>query len=115
MIALLKDELDKRGKRDISRLVSPFVTTNSEKVRLVNQLQVALEQKTITLLDDRGLLIQLSAYEATYNPKTNNVSYNAPQGLHDDNCISTMLALDALESGRKAGVYTISFNHNHRR
>ena len=109
MIALLKDELDKRGKRDISHLVNPFVTTNSEKVRLVNQLQVALEQKAVTLLDDRGLLIQLSAYEATYNPRTNNVSYNAPQGLHDDNCISTMLALDALESGRRTGVYTLGF------
>ena len=109
MIALLKDELDKRNKRDISHLVTPFVTTNSEKVRLVNQLQVALEQKTVTLLDDRGLLVQLSAYEATYNPKTNNVSYNAPQGLHDDNCISTMLALDALEGGRRTGVYTLGF------
>lgn len=109
MIALLKDELDKRNKRDISHLVTPFVTTNSEKVRLVNQLQVALEQKAVTLLDDRGLLVQLSAYEATYNPKTNNVSYNAPQGLHDDNCISTMLALDAIESGRRTGVYTLGF------
>ena len=109
MIALLKDELDKRNKRDISHLVTPFVTTNSEKVRLVNQLQVALEQKAVTLLDDRGLLVQLSAYEATYNPKTNNVSYNAPQGLHDDNCISTMLALDALECGRRTGVYTLGF------
>lgn len=109
MIALLKDELDKRNKRDISHIVTPFVTTNSEKVRLVNQLQVALEQKAVTLLDDRGLLVQLSAYEATYNPKTNNVSYNAPQGLHDDNCISTMLALDALEGGRRTGVYTLGF------
>lgn len=109
MIALLKDELDKRNKRDISHLVTPFVTTNSEKVRLVNQLQVALEQKAVTLLDDRGLLVQLSAYEATYNPKTNNVSYNAPQGLHDDNCISTMLALDALEGGRRTGIYTLGF------
>lgn len=109
MIALLKDELEKRNKRDISHLVTPFVTTNSEKVRLVNQLQVALEQKAVTLLDDRGLLVQLSAYEATYNPKTNNVSYNAPQGLHDDNCISTMLALDALEGGRRTGVYTLGF------
>ena len=115
MIALLKDELEKRGKRDISHLVNPFVTTNSEKVRLVNQLQVALEQKAVSLLDDRGLLLQLAAYEATYNPKTNNVSYNAPQGLHDDNCISTMLALDALESGRRTGVYTLGFNNRTRR
>ena len=116
MIALLKDELDKRGQRGVSRLVTPFVTTNAEKVRLVNQLQVALEQKNITLLDDPGLLTQLAAYEATYNPKTNAVSYNAPQGLHDDNCISTMLALDALESTRRTGVYNISFGkYGHRR
>ena len=78
-------------------------------MRLVNQLQVALEQKTISLLDDRGLLTQLAAYEATYNPKTNNVSYNAPPGLHDDNCISTMLALDALETSGRTGNYTIGF------
>lgn len=112
MIALLKDELEKRGKRDISRLVEPFVTTNSEKVRLVNQLQVALEQKTITLIDDRGLLTQLAAYEATYNPKTNNVSYNAPPGLHDDTCISTMLALDALEGRSRTGNYSLGFKRN---
>lgn len=110
MIALLKDELDKRGLRDVSRLIEPFTTTASEKVRLVNQLQVALEQKQITLLDDRGLLSQLAAYEATYNPRTNNVSYNAPLGLHDDNCISTMLALDAKVQRARTGNYTIGFN-----
>lgn len=110
MIALLKDELDKRGLRDISRMVEPFNTTNAEKVRLVNQFQVALEQRAITLLDDRGLLTQLAAYEATYNPRTNNVSYNAPLGLHDDNCISTMLALDARANGQRTGQYTIGFN-----
>lgn len=110
MIALLKDELEKRGLRDISRLIEPFNTTNAEKVRLVNQLQVALEQRAVTLLDDRGLLAQLAAYEATYNPKTNNVSYNAPLGLHDDNCISTMLALDARANGQRRGQYTISFH-----
>ena len=109
MIALLKDELEKRGLRSVSHLVEPFNTTAAEKVRLVNQLQVALEQKAVTLLDDRGLLSQLAAYEATYNPRTNNVSYNAPLGLHDDNCISTMLALDAKYSRSRAGQYTIGW------
>lgn len=109
MIALLKDELDKRNRRDLSRLVEPFVTTNAEKVRLVNQLQVALEQKTITLCDERGLLTQLAAYEATYNPRTGSVSYNAPAGLHDDCCISTMLALDALQGSIRAGNYVLGF------
>ena len=107
MIALLKDELMKTGHSNIVRSIHPFTTTNQEKVRLVNQLQVALEQKRITLLDDDGLTAQLTAYEATYNPKTNNVSYNAPAGLHDDNCISTMLALDALGGNTKKGQYNI--------
>lgn len=108
MIALLKDELDKRSLRNVSRSIVPFVTTNNEKARLVNQLQVALEQKQVSLIDDPGLTTQLAAYEATYNPRTNTVSYNAPQGLHDDNCISTMLALDALVSSRRRGAYSIS-------
>jgi len=111
MIALLKDELERRGKQSVAHLVTPFNTTASEKVRLVNQLQVALEQKAITLLDDRGLLTQLASYEATYNPKTNNVSYNAPAGLHDDNCISTMLAYDAKFNRQRRGEYHISFLH----
>ena len=115
MIALLKDELDKRNRRDLSRLVDPFVTTNNEKVRLVNQLQVALERKTISLVDDRGLLTQLAAYEATYNPRTGSVSYNAPPGLHDDCCISTMLSLDALEGSARTGKYVLGFNRTARR
>lgn len=105
MIELLKNQLEQRGEYDLSRRIDPFVTTNSEKVRLVNQLQVALEQKNIRLINDRGLLTQLSAYEAQYNPKTNNVSYNAPQGMHDDNVISTMLGWDAYMSSRTMANY----------
>ena len=115
MIDLLKSELDKRGLRDISNRIAPFNTTNAEKVRLVKQLQVALEQRTISILGDPGLVTQLTAYEATYNPRTNNVSYNAPAGLHDDNCISTMLALDALETAGRTGTYNLTFtSFNHR-
>lgn len=110
MIALLKDELRRHSLGGVEHTINPFTTTNQEKVRLVNQLQVALEQKQITLLDDDGLTSQLAAYEATYNPKTNNVSYNAPAGLHDDNCISTMLALDALCGKKRTGQYNISYS-----
>ena len=110
MIDLLKDECIRRGKMRLHNAIVPFTTTNREKVRLVNQLQVGLEQRNITLLDDPNLLNQLSAYEATYNPRTNVVTYNAPAGLHDDNCISTMLALDAvMQRGRnQTGMYAIS-------
>lgn len=111
MIDLLRAELRREGAHHLASRIDPFVTTNQEKVRLVNQFQVALEQKEVTLLDDRGLLNQLSAYEATYNPRTNNVTYNAPPGLHDDNCISTMLAYDALIQSTRRGSYTLGFRN----
>ena len=44
MIDLLKDEFVRRGKMRLHNAVIPFTTTNREKARLVNQLQVALEQ-----------------------------------------------------------------------
>lgn len=106
---LLLEELGRRGMNQMRNNVQPFTTTNAEKARLVSQMQVSLEQNQITLLDDTGLISQLTAYEATYNPRTGVVSYNAPQGLHDDNCMSSMLALDALRNSQKVGQYSISF------
>ena len=108
MIELLKSTLESVGEGDLSRRIVPFVTTNSEKIRLVNQLQVALEQQQIVLKNDNGLIGQLQAYEASYNPKTNNVTYNAPQGLHDDNVISCMLGYDAYKGSQRHGQYSIS-------
>lgn len=108
MIDLLVDTLRKAGMGSIASLVKPFVTTNQEKVRLVSQLQVGFEQEQVRILDDPGLVSQLSAYEATYNPKTGTVSYNAPQGLHDDNCISTMLGYDAFMNSTRKGTYNIT-------
>ena len=109
LIDMMMDELKLRGDGQLCGVIHPFTTTNSDKARLVSQMQVSLEQKTITLLDDPGLLSQLTAYEATYNPRTGVVSYNAPQGLHDDNCISTMLALDSLRNSQRVGNYNLSF------
>ena len=45
---------------------------------------------------------------AEYNAKTRNVSYNAPNGLHDDICIAMMLAYDAYKNGKIIGNYNIS-------
>lgn len=111
---MLLQEFRTNGMQYLCAAVEPFTTTNKEKARLVSQMQVALEQSNITILNDRGLITQLSAYEATYNPRTGVVTYNAPQGLHDDNCISTMLALEALQSTKKSR-YSISFGNAKRK
>lgn len=87
--------------------IESATTTNTSKAQMVSALQVRLEKGTITLLDEPRQTAEISAYEAVYNPKTKNVTYNAPQGLHDDSVISLMLALKAYEQGNKKGKYIV--------
>lgn len=103
---LLKSRLQisTRGK------VKGFNTSNSSKVELVSNLCVAFENCTVGILNDERQLRQLGTYSAEYNPKTKNVSYNAPQGLHDDICIALMLSYDAWKNNKSSGVYSMSFN-----
>lgn len=84
-----------------------FNTTNSSKADLVGHLQVAFEQNKIEILDDEKQLRELSTYAAEYNAKTRNVSYNAPQGLHDDICIALMLSYNAMETNKISGAYCL--------
>lgn len=100
---LLKDRLQVTTK---SR-VDGFNTSNSSKAELVSDLQVAFEQKQISILDDDKQLRQLSYYSAEYNPKTRNVYYNAPNGLHDDICIALMLSYNAYKKNNNRATYSI--------
>ena len=100
---LLRNRLGKSG------LVQDWITTNESKARLVSQLQVAFEQQKIVLLNDDKQTAELSMYEASYNMKTGNVSYNAPNGGNDDICIGLMLALESKISTMKTGQYSFLF------
>lgn len=89
-----------------------FNTSNTSKNAIVANMQVALEKKEVAFLPDEKLLAEFSYFSAEYNPKTRNVSYNAPQGLHDDVVMSTLIAYDALRQNRNSGNYTISFKRS---
>lgn len=100
---LLRTKINKSG------LIEDWTTTNQSKARLVSQLQVAFEQQKITLLNDDKQTAELSMYEATYNMKTGNISYNAPVGGHDDICIALMLAWECKQNIMKTGQYSFLF------
>lgn len=100
---LLKTKINKQG------LVQEWMTTNESKARLVSQLQVAFEQKQIKIIDDEKQTAELSMYEASYNIKTGNVTYNAPNGGHDDLCIALMLSLESKRATNKTGQYSFLF------
>lgn len=98
----LKERLQGRAR------IEGFNTTNQSKNELVMDLQTAFEQKTITILNDPKQIRELSFYTAEYNPKTKNVSYNAPLGLNDDLCIALMLAYNAYKNKKRCGGYAVS-------
>lgn len=93
--------------------INEWTTTNKTKTDLVSHLQVAFEQMQISLLPDELQQSELSYYEATYNPKTQVVTYSAPQGLHDDTVISLGLSWEAYLSRAHKGVYSLGVVRNH--
>lgn len=119
-IAVVQTELNSLGtpltdflknRSQLKTIINKFVgfnTTNQSKNAIVQNLQIAFEQGLIEILEDEKQSRELATYTAEYNAKTRNVSYNAPNGLHDDICIAMMLAYDAYKNGIIIGNYNIS-------
>lgn len=82
--------------------IKRWTTSNKSKTEQVKYLQVAFESGLIKILNNSQLKLQLSAYEGKYNPNTGNISYNAPQGLHDDYVMSLMLAMQAYQDKKNS-------------
>lgn len=104
MINNLREKLSASDGKKIQQ----FTTTNKEKARVINQLQVAFEQQKIRLINDDKQLAQLGMYEAKYNHQTGNVTYNAPAGANDDICIALCLAWEAKQHNN-SGQYSFIF------
>ena len=84
--------------------VRDWVTTNASKGELVTAAQVAFEQRKVTLLSDPVQEQELSIYECEYRPSTGTVTFNAPQGFHDDRVIALLLSLRNYNNNRHAYV-----------
>lgn len=103
---LVKKLLDEKNTYIASK-ITRWTTTNDNKAKLVAQFQMELEQMNAKLLNDSTLIEQLCAYEATYNAKTQKVSYNGAMGTHDDLVMSTLLAMEAYKKNNNNGSYMI--------
>lgn len=87
--------------------LTKWVTSNSSKKEIIQNLQCAFERKSIKIKRDQELLTELSAYEMSLNPKTNTITYNGKQGFHDDYVMSLAIAYKAVNSSQ--GNYSVSF------
>lgn len=87
----------KKETRELNTQLVGFTTTNQSKERIINQLQVYIQNREVSFLPDEELITELSVYEMKLS--NNKHIYNAPIGYHDDLVISTCLALDCINKG----------------
>ena len=93
---LLKTELNNAGYKGS---FETFNTSNSSKNKLVENLQVLIENNQVTLLDDPKQTLQLNSFESTINNKTKSISYGGSRNSHDDCVMALMLSLQASKRG----------------
>ena len=79
--------------------VIEFTTTNDTKRKAIEQFIVHVQNRTIQLLDDPELKIQMSAYQAERTP-SGKITYNAAPGYHDDCIMATAFALHGLSTAQ---------------
>jgi phage FluMu gp28-like protein len=76
--------------------ISPFVTSNASKTRIIDALALAFEQGSLRILNEPVLLDELQAFELERLP-SGMVRYSAPPGKHDDTVMSLALAWSACQ------------------
>jgi hypothetical protein len=79
------------GKPRAALPVWSWDATNASKAALVQALGLAIEQGSVTLLDDEVQTAELLGYEASVLP-SGMIRYGAPSGMHDDCVIALGLA-----------------------
>jgi len=68
---------------------------------------VAIEERSITLLDIDWLIDELDSFTYIYNPKRRAIQYSAPVGMHDDGVMSLALCVDSLKNYKQKGKYHV--------
>lgn len=94
------EELKRSGRVS----VTGFDTNNARKAALIEDLQLALENESIELLDDERQKSELVAFSSVHLP-SGLVRYAAPAGKHDDTVMALAIALYACAAPRASELF----------
>lgn len=75
-----------------------FNTSNESKRKIVENFQVAVQNKECTILNNEKLLNQMSQFESKMTG-AGKITYAASKNNHDDLIMSTLIAFDSLSNG----------------
>lgn len=96
--AIIIEQLFKKGLKSIKE----FTTTNTSKNEIITSLRFKLSQGLInTAIDIPELINELEIYDYSIT-KNGNITYSAPQGLHDD-CVMALAFANHLYEFRHIG------------
>ena len=95
-LAMLKQKI---SQKNVKCQVFAFDTTNTTKREVIEQLQVEIQNQTISLLNDNTLKLQFIMFEIKSTP-TGKITYgNVSDNVHDDIVISIAMALNNYKTG----------------
>lgn len=78
--------------------VRGFNTSNPSKRKIIDNLILAIERGTVTLLPDLELQKELNNFQVKVSPVSMVKVYGAAQGFHDDLVMSTAIGLHAMDA-----------------
>ncbi len=88
----------------------PFTTTSKSKNEVVEGLILDVNEQSIVIPSKQlfePLQHELEVFTYEYNPKTRNVRYTHPNGMHDDTVISLALANYWRKQNKSYGTYAV--------
>lgn len=88
----------KLGESRLNCNLRGFNTSNTSKQKIVNKLQVAIQNRECKILKDEKLIGQIGTFESKLT-SAGKVTYSASKSGHDDLVMAMLLAFDTLSSG----------------
>lgn len=88
----------------------PFVTSSKSKNEIIEGLILDMNESTIRIPGPElfpSLLSELEVFTYEYNPKTRNIRYGHPKGLHDDTVMSLAIANYNRKQNKQIGAYAV--------
>ena len=88
----------------------PFITTSRSKNEIIEGLILDMNETNIKIPDGQlfpYLLSELEVFTYEYNPKTRNIRYGHPSGLHDDTVISLAIVNYNRKQNKQLGSYAV--------
>lgn len=90
--------------------VEPFITTNSSKQNIVEDIIYATNENQVKLPTEQlnpALYAELKMFSYEYSIKTRKIQYRAIEGAHDDTIMSLCIAYNTLKERKTKGVYYV--------